>query len=80
MSRSGVRPATDEGPRWIRRRPDEAQRRRTLGMALGAGLAVGTVVGVTVLYLSRILVPRERLEPAPRAPRAPSSGREDGGA
>jgi hypothetical protein len=53
---------TTDGPRWIRHRPDDAERRASLAVAVGVGLAVGA----TVLYLTRLFVARERIEPAPR--------------
>ena len=65
----------DDGPRWVRHRPDHAQRRATLVVAVGVGVAVGA----TVLYLTRLFAARERIEPAPRtAPSVPA--REGGGA
>ena len=65
-------PTSADGPRWIRHRPDDAQRRATLLMAAGVGLAVGA----TVLYLTRLFVARERIEPLP--PTAPSIPRLEG--
>ena len=71
-----------DGPRWIRHRPDAAQRRTTLALAVGVGVAVGA----TVLYLSRLFVARERLTPleptapAPRDARLPAGRREGPGA
>ena len=61
------------GPRWIRHRPDAGQRRATLALAAG----VGAVVGAAVLYLSRLVVAREPITPAPRSP-SPSAPRAPG--
>jgi hypothetical protein len=54
-------PATPRDPRWIRHRPDTRQNLT----ALGAGLAVGLVVGGVVFYLARTVLAREPLLPAP---------------
>jgi hypothetical protein len=64
-------PTSGEGPRWIRHRPAAAQRRASLVVAVGVGVAVGA----TVLYLTRLFAARERLEPAPRT----ASPRREGG-
>jgi hypothetical protein len=53
--------SVSDGPRWIRHRPDDEERRAALVMAVGVGVAVG----LTVLYLARLFVAREPLEPAP---------------
>jgi hypothetical protein len=66
-----VSPTTD-GPRWIRHRPNDAQRRASLAVAVGVGLAVGA----TVLYLTRLFVAREQIGPAPRT--VPSLPRREG--
>lgn len=47
--------------RWIRHRPDREQNR----LALGAGLAVGMVVGVAVFYFARLFVAREAIGSTP---------------
>jgi hypothetical protein len=65
-----------DGPRWIRHRPDGAQRRASLALAVGAGMAVGA----TVLYLARLFIAREPLHRAPRAGGGPDARREDVGA
>jgi hypothetical protein len=63
-----------DGPRWIRHRPDPAEQRASLVLAVGVGLAVGA----TVLYLARLLVAREPLHGAPRAGGAPGERRREG--
>ena len=66
VATTGQGATTDRGPRWIRHRPDAAQRGATLRLAIGAGLGVGIAVGAAVLYFSRLFVARERIAPAPR--------------
>jgi hypothetical protein len=64
-----------DGPRWIRHRPDDAQRRASLALAVGVGMAVGA----TVLYFARLFMAREPLHRASRAAGGPSERREDVG-
>jgi hypothetical protein len=54
-------PVATRDPRWIRHRPDSKQN----ATALGAGLAVGLVVGGVVFYLARLVLAREPVRPAP---------------
>ena len=66
-------PTSSDGPRWIRHRPDSAERRASLVVAVGVGVAVGA----TVLYLTRLFMAREPLMRAPRT--GPSAPRREGG-
>jgi hypothetical protein len=56
----------EDAPRWIRHRPDAAQRRASAGIALGVALGVGVAAGLTTLYLTRLLIARERITPLTR--------------
>jgi hypothetical protein len=65
-----------DGPRWIRHRPDAAERRASLAFALGAGIAVGAAV----FYLARLFMAREPLHRVSRAGGGAGERREDVGA
>ena len=52
---------SDRPTSWIRHRPNAKQN----GLALGAGLAVGMVVGGAVFYFARLFIAREAIQPAP---------------
>ena len=64
----------EDGPRWIRHRPDRAERRASLVLALGAGV----VVGATVLYLARLFMPREPLHRSSRTDEGTTERRREG--
>jgi hypothetical protein len=61
IERAGPRAPVTTDPRWIRHRPDTRQNLS----ALGAGLAVGLVVGGAVFYLARLVLAREPILPLP---------------